>query len=139
MTLLVEEEVTQVASISKESRKEDLKSAMVTLLRSKQQIGMDCDLSCYQTQDGYFQVDYILCEETVHLLHLDEEQERTLVDEEELIEIFETAEEAADFYLKLTGGRMIVCSDEKHGHGHHPTKKRTFKQKALSYDKDRYF
>jgi hypothetical protein len=117
---------------------EDLKVAIVTLLKQNQQIGMQCDLSCYPTHDGYFFVDYILCKDTVSRLNLDEKQQKTLRDEEELSEIFDNPEEAADFYIKLTGGKIDVCSDPCHP-SHSNIKKRTFKEKSLAYDKDKYF
>lgn len=121
-----------------------LKSAIVTLLESNQEIGMKCDLSCYPTHDGYFFVDYVYCEETVNLLNLDEQQRQIIKEEEELVEIFDNAPEAADFYLKLSNGKMTICSDAQHGHGHSSNvagvgKKRTLKQKVLAYDKDKYF
>ena len=122
--------------------KEGLKSAIITLLESNQEIGMKCDLACYPTHDGFFFVDYILSEKTVDLLDLDDEQKKTLSEEEELIEIFDNAEEAADFYLRLTGGKMTICSDGQHGNGHgHMTngKKRTLKEKMVAYEKDKYF
>ena len=118
---------------------EDLKSAIVTLLNSNQEIGMKCDLSCYPTHDGLFQVDYILCEETVDLLDLTDKERKSLMDEEELVEIFDTAEEAAEFYIRISGGRSDICSDPEHGHGHGFKKKRTLKEKSLCYEKDKYF
>lgn len=117
-----------------------LKTAIVTLLRRNQQIGMQCDLSCYPTHDGYFFVDYILCKDTVNRLNLDDTQKKTLRDEEELVEIFDTPEEAADFYLRLTGGKIDICSDPCHPtHNGHNGKKRTLKEKSVAYDKDKYF
>jgi len=118
---------------------DDLKTAIVTLLKRNQQIGMQCDLSCYPTHDGFFFVDYILCEETVSRLNLDANERQILKDEEELVEIFDNAEEAADYYLKLTDGRIDVCSDPCHPTHNGNGKKRTLKEKALAYDKDKYF
>ena len=119
---------------------EGLKSAIVTLLKRNQQIGMQCDLSCYMTHDGYYHVDYILCWETVGLLNLTEKERKILMDEEELVEIFDNAEEAADFYLRVSGGRTDICSDSQHNNGHNGhSKKRTLKEKSLAYDKDKYF
>lgn len=115
-----------------------LKSAIVTLLKQNQQIGMQCDLSCYPTHDGFFFVDYVLCKETVGLLNLTDQQRQMIQDEEELVEIFDNPEDAADFYVKLTGGKEI-CSDPKHGHGHNDKKVRTLKEKTVAYDKDKYF
>jgi len=130
MTTALVEEVAQV---------EDLKTAIVTLLKRNQQIGMQCDLSCYPTHDGFFFVDYILCKDTVTCLNLDEQQRKTLREEEELVEIFDNPEEAAEFYLQLTGGKIDICSDPCHpSHGHNG-KKRTLKEKALAYNKDKYF
>lgn len=118
----------------------EMKSAIVTLLKRNQQIGMQCDLACYPTHDGFFFVDYILCEETVNSLNLNDKERKILKDEEELIEMFETPEDAADFYLRLTSGKAI-CSDQFHANGHneHNSKKRTMKEKVASYDKDKYF
>lgn len=121
-----------------ESPVEELKLAIVTLLKSNQQIGMQCDLSCYPTHDGYFFVDYILCEETVNQLNLNKREWRILKEEEELVEMFDTAEDAADFYLRLTRGKMDICSDPLHSNGH-GAKKRTLKDKVAAYDKDKYF
>lgn len=123
---------------------EDLKTAIVTLLKRNQQIGMQCDLSCYPTHDGFFFVDYILCKDTINRLNLDEQQQKTLKEEEELVEIFDNPEEAADFYLKLTNGKIDICSDPCHpshnGHnGNGNSKKRTLKEKAVAYEKDKYF
>ena len=118
---------------------EGLKSAIVTLLIRNQEIGMKCDLSCYPTHDGLFQVDYILCSETVNLLNLTAEERKSLMDEEELVEIFDNAEDAAEFYIRVSGGRSDICSDPAHGKGHGATKKRTFKEKSVSYEKDKYF
>ena len=117
-----------------------LKSAIVTLLNKNQEIGMKCDLSCYPTHDGFFLVDYVLCPETVNLLNLKEQERKVLMEEEELIEMFDTPEEAADFYLRLTGGKMVICSDPSHGNGHDGhSKRRTLKEKIDAYDKDKYF
>ena len=117
-----------------------LKSAIVILLESNQEIGMKCDLACYPTHDGFFFVDYILCPETVTLLNLTEKERKMLTDEEELSEMFDKAEDAADFYLRLSNGKLSICSDPYHGNGHNGhSKKRTYKEKALAYDKDKYF
>lgn len=116
-----------------------LKSAIVTLLSKNQEIGMKCDLSCYPTHDGFYLVDYILCPETVDFLNLKDEERKVLMDEEELVEMFNTPEEAADFYLRLTGGEMVVCSDAFHANGHSHSKKRSLKDKIEAYDKDKYF
>jgi hypothetical protein len=119
---------------------EGLKSAIVTLLNRKQEIGMKCDLSCYSTHDGFYSVEYILCPETVTLLNLTDRERRTLMDEEELVEIFDNPEDAADFYIRLSGGRLDICSDPQHSNGHNGYhKKRTLKEKAVAYDKDKYF
>jgi hypothetical protein len=118
---------------------ENLKSAIVTLLNRNQEIGMKCDLSCYPTHDGLYQVDYILCEETVDSLNLTDKERKSLMDEEELVEIFDNAEDAAEFYIRISGGRSDICSDPAHGRGHGATKKRTFKEKSTSYEKDKYF
>lgn len=117
---------------------EDLKTAIVTLLKKNQQIGMQCDLSCYPTHDGFFFVDYVLCKETVGLLNLTDQQRQMVMDEEELVEIFDNPEDAAEFYINLTGGKEI-CSDAKHKNGHVERKPRTLKEKTVAYDKDKYF
>jgi len=112
-----------------------LKEAIVTVLSQKQQIGMDCDLACYQDNDGFFHVDYLYSEDTVDVLNLDEQQKKIIHDEEELLEIFETPEEAADFYLKLTNGRIDLCNSYRPKKG----KKRTLEEKVNAFDKDMYF
>lgn len=116
-----------------------LKSAIVTLLNRNQEIGMKCDLSCYPTHDGLYQVDYILCDETVDSLNLTDNERKVLMEEEELVEIFDNPEDAAEFYIRVSGGRSDICSDPEHGHGHGFKKKRTFKEKSLAYEKDKYF
>lgn len=118
----------------------ELKSAIVTLLEKNQEIGMKCDLSCYPTHDGYFFVDYILCPETVDLLHLEDQERQMLMEEEELVEMFDSASAAADFYLRLTGGKIGICSDSSHTNGHNgDVTKRTLKEKIEAFDKDKYF
>jgi len=111
-----------------------LKTAIIILLKNRQQIGMDCDLSCYQTHDDLFFVEYFLNPRTIEELTLTDIERKTLVDDEELIEIFMTAEEAADFYLRITGGRLniVIPNVSK-------TKKRTLKEKVTSHEKDKYF
>jgi hypothetical protein len=117
-----------------------LKSAIVTLLEKNQEIGMKCDLSCYPTHDGFFFVDYILTDETVDSLNLTPEERQSLMDEEELVEIFDNAEDAASFYLRLTGGKLDLCSDPEHGQGHNGNhKKRSLKEKVSAFEKDKYF
>jgi hypothetical protein len=113
---------------------DSLKTAIVTLLTNRQQIGMDCDLSCYQTHDDLFFVEYFLNPKTVGELTLTDVERRTLADDEELIEIFMTAEEAADFYLRLTGGRLSIVTPNVG-----KEKKRTLKEKVTAHDKDKYF
>lgn len=117
---------------------ESLKSAIVTLLKTNQEIGMRCDLSCYPTHDGFFFVDYILCKETVDQLNLTETERKVLIDEEELSEMFDNADDAAEYYLRLSNGK-IICSDPNHGHGHQDMKKRTLKEKSSAYERDKYF
>lgn len=111
---------------------DSLKSAIVILLNNKQQIGMDCDLACYQTHDGLFFVEYFLNPRTVGELNLTDIERKTLADDEELIEIFTTAEEAADFYLRLTSGRLTMPIVGKE-------KKRTLKEKVEENEKEKYF
>ncbi len=110
---------------------ETLRSAIITLLSERQQIGMGGDLSCYAS-DGFYCVDYIYSSETVDFLTLTDREKKTIIDEEELVEYFETPEEAADFYLRLTGGKMAIPSDCN-------GKKRTVREKVASYDNDQYF
>ena len=121
-----------------DEKPDELKSAIVTLLKGNQQIGMNCDLACYPDGTGFFWVEYILCKETVGLLNLTDQQKRMVMDEEELIEIFDNPEEAADLYIQLSGGKEI-CADNAHKRGHKCEKKRTLKEKAVAYDKDKYF
>jgi hypothetical protein len=113
---------------------DSLKTAIVTLLTNRQQIGMDCDLSCYQTHDDLFFVEYFLNPRTTDELTLTDIQRKTLTDDEELIEIFSTAEEAADFYLQLTGGRLNIVTPNIS-----KDKKRSLKEKVTAHEKDKYF
>lgn len=117
----------------KEEAMDGLRAAIVMLLKNRQQIGMDCDLSCYQTHDDLFFVEYFLNPRTIGQLTLTEVERKTLMDDEELIEIFSTAEEAADFYLRLTGGRLDIGANIA------KEKKRTLKEKVAAHDKDKYF
>ena len=110
--------------------KKDLKEAIVTMLKEGQQIGMNCDLACYPSSDGFYQVDYLYSKETMNLLNLTEQERKTILDDEELVEIFETAEEAAEFYLRLSYGTKLFCPENK---------KRTLKEKVGCYEKDKYF
>lgn len=112
---------------------DSLKTAIVTLLKNRQQIGMDCDLACYQTHDDLFFVEYFLNPRTVGQLTLTDTERKTLMGDEELIEIFNTAEEAADFYLRLTGGRLEIAGTIS------KDKKRTLREKVAAHDKDKYF
>src|SRR5271157_2846571 len=102
MTQLLESPAATVEPVT-----HDLKTAIVTLLESGGQLNMDADLACYSTKDGYYFVEYFLDEETVSNLNLTDREKKLLKDEDELMEIFDNAEEAVDFYLRLTGGRMM--------------------------------
>jgi hypothetical protein len=113
---------------------EELKTAIVTLLKLDQQIGMNGDLCCYASNDGFFQVDYLYSEETLPLLNLTDREKKTIQEDEELVEVCETAEEAADFYLRLTGGIMFVAPNTIKS-----KKKRTLHNKVAAFDKDMYF
>lgn len=119
-------------AISKTAADFDLKTAMVTLLKNGQQIGMDCDLACYPTSDNFYVVDYLYSDDTLAVVNLTDAEFETVMDEEELIEYFETPEEAAEFYLRLSNGKMRITAGR-------PSNKRTYREKVKAYDKEKYF
>lgn len=112
---------------------ETLKAAIVTLLKNRQQLNMDCDLCCYPSSDNYYHVDYIYSEESIGALNITERERQLIMDEEELLEIFDTPEEAAEFYLRLCNNNINLggyrCNSPK----------RTIAAKIASYNKDKYF
>ncbi len=108
----------------------DLEVAVVALLRSGQQICMDCDLACYPISDG-FVVDYLYSEETIDSINLSEKERKTVMDEEELVEYFETPEDAAVFYLKLSNGKLKMMGSK--------SDKRTITEKLKAHNKEKYF
>lgn len=113
----------------------DFKSTIVTILNSGSGLNMDADLTCYPTHDGFYFVEYFYSEETMPFLDLTDHERTLIMKEEELIEIFDDPEEAADFYLRLSRGNIkALCS-------YPATKpcKRTLEEKVLSFDKDKYF
>lgn len=117
---------------------EQLKNAMVTLLENGGQVNMDADLACYSTRDGYYLVEYFLSEETLGSLNLTAHEKKLLEAEEELVEIFDKATEAVDFYLKLTNGRMIPVPS----YCHDKSPKKSIKEKIVEVkflEKDEYF
>jgi hypothetical protein len=112
----------------------DLKSAIVTLLKQNQQIGMNGNLCCYY-DEGFYCVDYLYSEESSAILNLTDSERKLLRDEDELCEFCDTPEEAADFYLRLTSGKMFIdplgyCGNKK---------KKTAKETAVTAEKDQYF
>jgi hypothetical protein len=92
----------------------DLRSGIIAVLNGHGQVSRDADLTCYFSE-GLFCVDYIYTEETAELLHLTDSERKLVHEDDELIEYFENPEEAADFYLRLTGGRLMEQPPEKHG------------------------
>jgi len=117
---------------------ECLKTAILTLLENGGQLNMDADLACYSTHDGYYFVEYFYNENTIKSLNLTEHEKKLLEDEEELIEIFDSPEEAIDFYLRLTNGRMIPLPD----HCRNKNDKKTAKDRILemkTLENDNYF
>lgn len=116
----------------------ELRDSIINLLENGGQINMDADLACYSTHDGYYFVEYFLSEETVQNLNLTPHEKKLLMDEEELVEVFDNSEEAADFYLRLTNGRMIPVPS--YCRYRSPTK--TLKDKVAEVkvsDKEEYF
>jgi hypothetical protein len=120
-----------------------LKTAILTLLNNGGQLNMDGDLACYPTHDGYYFVEYFFNEETVDALCLTAQEKNLLEEEEELVEIFDNPEEAVDFYLRLTKGKMhplpaCSCHDKTTIHN----RKKTIHEKlkvAKIADKEDYF
>lgn len=107
--------------------------AIVTILNRGVPIGMESDLAIWSTLDGFFIVNYQYNEETIGLLDLTDFERQTILDEEELEQHFETAEEAAAFYLRLTDGKMMTADMRSH------SPKRTLQEKVKSYHKGKYF
>jgi hypothetical protein len=87
-------------------------------------------LACYPTHDKWYYVDYIFSTETIDKLNLTTSQRNLIKEEEELNELFETPEEAADFYLKVRGPAPAV---------EHIVEKRTLKEKIKKTEKDAFF
>lgn len=117
---------------------ECLKTAILTLLENGGQLNMDADLACYSTHDGYYFVEYFFNENTVKSLNLTEREKKLLDDEDELIEIFDSPEEAVDFYLRLTNGKMIPLPDHcRNRNGKKTVKERIQEVEVL--EKDNYF
>jgi hypothetical protein len=107
------------------------KSAIVASLKCGN--GVSCYgelLACYPTHDRWYYVDYIFSAETIDKLNLTTSQRNLIKEEEELNELFETPEEAADFYLRVRGPAPLI---------EHTTKKRTLKEKIKKTEKDIYF
>ena len=90
-------------------------------------------LACYPTHDGWYYVDYVFSEGTIDRLNLTDREKRVIKDEEELQEVFETPEEAADFYLRVRGEKEIA---ELKIAG---SKKRTLKEKITKTSKNVFF
>jgi hypothetical protein len=116
----------------------ELRAAIITLLENGGQVNMDADLACYSTRDGYYFVEYFLNPDTVDTMNLTAHEKKLLDNEEELMEIFDKPEEAADFYMRLTNGRMIpvpsYCRDK--------SPKKSIKEKVVEVkvaEKDDYF
>lgn len=78
-----------------------LRTHLISVLKSGLAINMSADLACYPMGDGFYAVEYFLNEGIITLKNLTPEQLRLLEDEDEFIEIFEEAEEAVDFFLKI--------------------------------------
>ena len=117
---------------------ESLKAAILTLLENGGQLNMDADLACYSTHDGYYIVEYFFNEDTVNKLNLTEREKELLKEEEELIEIFDSPEEAVEFFLRLTNGRMIPLPDNcRNRNGKKTAKERI--QEVDAIEKDNYF
>ena len=117
----------------------DLRSGIIAVLNGHGQVSRDADLTCYFSE-GLFCVDYIYTEETAELLHLTDSERKLVHENDELVEYFDNAEQAADFYLRLTGGSIMEPPDMKH--------RKCVKQEAehhqhamemLALDKDNYF
>ncbi len=79
----------------------ELKDAYVATLKSGIGLDMMEDITCYPTSDGRFSVEYHLFEENFENVGLTSHQFNLLKEERELLEIFDNAEEAIDFFLKL--------------------------------------
>ena len=79
----------------------ELKEAYVVTVKSGVGLDMMEDITCYPTSDGRFSVEYHLFEENFENLGLSAHQFNLLKEERELLEIFDSAEEAIDFFLKL--------------------------------------
>lgn len=116
---------------------EEVKAAIATVLSGRGQITMDGDLCCYHN-DGMYCVDYIYSQETAETLNFTELEKNLLKSEEELVEYFEKPEEAAEFYLRVTGGRLLEVYPE-HRKPRTDIKKRVAAIEAVALDKDSYF
>lgn len=109
----------------------ELKTAILTLLENGGQLNMDADLACYSTHDGYYFVEYFYNESTIKSLNLTEHEKKLLEDEDELIEIFDSPEEAMEFYLRLTNGKMMPLPDHCRNRNNKKTVKERLQEKSL--------
>lgn len=116
--------------ITEVDTQEKVKESIVNLLKAGIQINFDANVSCYQDAEGHFNVEYWLEENAKSCLELTDEQKRMLEEEEELLEVFDEPEPAAEYFLKLWAGTPK---------GREKIEKRCLKQKISNYDKDRYF
>ncbi len=83
--------------------KQDLKQAMITVLKAG--LGLDTRhlLSVYPETDGHYVVDYLWFEGEAIPAGLSIEQKIRLKKEEEMSEFFDSPEDAVEFFLKLKG------------------------------------
>lgn len=111
----------------------DLRDAIIVVLENGGLVDVAADLACFKYGNQYC-VEYWYDERTVDLLEVTDSQRKEIRNDEELLEFFETPEEAADFCLKI--GHNLPKDEALM---EEPVGKRTLQQKLASVKKDEYF
>jgi hypothetical protein len=90
----------------------ELRAAIICILQNGGMVDVAVDLTAYKYGNQYC-VEYWYDKNSIDVLNLTAEQRKIIKDDDELLEFFDTPEEATDFCLKISNNRITsVKSNE---------------------------